>query len=704
MLLTGNKIEGDIMPTEREVLLAKHQKESTDTPEAKAARQASMDLISVIANNKDKPDAETIIADEVARIIPIITADPDKGEEGAKSEIRLKMQTIKDDDKKLVIARRAAGESEYTAENAKSDIEKTESVIKNLIHRTKNDRSPKLIINELESWRSRIEEGFPYTADAKIEEVIAAITDPDVRTAVQKQRAGEENFSVADARREREAAEAEKTEVAEEKDEIANERMLIGDEAGVEIEKQIAATQELGWKAIELRFVKVGDNEKGNIVDIPYEQFEVVKAQLAEAGIKVPAFGLGIMNWQKTVDTENLEEITMAEVERAIPRMQALGATFARVMSIKPGDDVNETPEIAYELLRKVTERFAEAGITTVHENCANHCGMSVDHTVLMLENVPGIELLYDTGNPVFNPDRLGENPEEWEMQDPQDWLDAIEKGNIDVGKIKHVHIKDLIYTAGAEQPEDYTFPGEGNGKVKETVKLLLSKGYTGGFSMEPHMVQVFHDADREADADAPTPKENAVEYGKKFDELIKDVQAELLRDAADKVITDIRDYIAAEHSSGILIAGKIQAAMPTIREGYGDQAIVVSADLVAGIENEDEKQIAKDHLVGDYSKTSPEALIIKAADKALARIGQAENAADRTAAIQEGFEAIKKGYPDHTGTKIYELISKFPEDEKDGARSIVSQLMQPPIAEEAEQPGEEAAKEKDQNPENEVK
>ena len=50
-----------------------------------------------------------------------------------------------------------------------------------------------------------------------------------------------------------------------------------------------------------------------------------------------------------------------------------------------------------------------------VHENCMNYGGMSWQHT-LELQYLPGLKLVYDTGNPVFARDRSKEgNP--W--QDP---------------------------------------------------------------------------------------------------------------------------------------------------------------------------------------------------------------------------------------------------------------------------------------------
>mgnify|MGYP003332406920 CR=1 FL=1 len=62
------------------------------------------------------------------------------------------------------------------------------------------------------------------------------------------------------------------------------ELMGIADEASPSIDGQIRATQELGWKSVEARFVEVDGFEKGSIHDIPAAAFDIVAAKLEEAG------------------------------------------------------------------------------------------------------------------------------------------------------------------------------------------------------------------------------------------------------------------------------------------------------------------------------------------------------------------------------------------------------------------------------------
>lgn len=286
--------------------------------------------------------------------------------------------------------------------------------------------------------------------------------------------------------------------------------MGIGGEAGASIDDQIGAITDLGWKDIEMREVQVGDSPKANIHDLSVKDFDIVVAKLQEAGIKVYCFASAIMNWQKTIKMPFVQ--TEAEVRRAIPRMQKLGTKFVRIMSFKPGDDESATPIIASAHVREVTKRFLDAGIQPVHENCMNYGGMSWRHTLELLEQCPGLKLVFDTGNPVFNPDRR--NPQPWHRQDAWEfWTNVREH-------VVHIHIKDAFWQP-VEGKEIYTWPGEGCGYVRKILADALRRGYDGGISIEPHMVAVFHGPQTEAPP-ADAARKNFVEYGHRLEQLIK--------------------------------------------------------------------------------------------------------------------------------------------------------------------------------------
>jgi sugar phosphate isomerase/epimerase len=282
----------------------------------------------------------------------------------------------------------------------------------------------------------------------------------------------------------------------------------IGDEAGNSLEAQIRATKALGWQHLEMRGVEVRGYPKANFHDIPDAAFDLAVRQLEEAGISVHCFGSTIMNWARKL--EDPFDATLDEVRRCIPRMQRLGTQFVRIMSFKPADSDEAIPSVVIDRVREVTRMFLDAGLTPVHENCMNHGGMSWQHTLQLLEEVPGLKLVFDTANPVFNFDRRGPKP--WHRQDPWEFWTQVRDHAV------HIHVKDATWNA-AKNDADYNWPGEGQGRVRDILKDAIARGYDAGISIEPHMVVVFHDAQSKAD-DTATQK-NYIEYGRRLEKLI---------------------------------------------------------------------------------------------------------------------------------------------------------------------------------------
>mgnify|MGYP001417048749 CR=1 FL=1 len=67
----------------------------------------------------------------------------------------------------------------------------------------------------------------------------------------------------------------------------------IADEAGETVDAQIDATNALGWKHIEARFVKVDGFEKGSIHEIPEEALRSSREGVGEARIESVFVGCG---------------------------------------------------------------------------------------------------------------------------------------------------------------------------------------------------------------------------------------------------------------------------------------------------------------------------------------------------------------------------------------------------------------------------
>ena len=284
----------------------------------------------------------------------------------------------------------------------------------------------------------------------------------------------------------------------------------ITDEAGALIDTQIKAVKELGWKTIEARSVEVEGFPKANLHDIADEAFDLVEEKLKNGGVGVYCFGSTIANWGKKID----DPFDLSEVERAIPRMQRLGSQYVRIMSYAVREGEDQLEEERFHRLREITKRFLDAGITPVHENCMNHGGMSWQHALKLLENVPGLKWVFDTANPVFNDDRS--KPEPMPKQDPWEFWTHLKEHTV------HIHVKDAIWD-NSKNDADYTLPGKGDGAVRRILSDALESGYDAGISIEPHLAVVFHD-----DSVMASDEEiyqSFIGYGKALMELLEDIQ-----------------------------------------------------------------------------------------------------------------------------------------------------------------------------------
>jgi len=286
----------------------------------------------------------------------------------------------------------------------------------------------------------------------------------------------------------------------------------IGDEAGVRLDAQIKAAQELDWKYLEMRAVEVPGFAKANFHDIPDKAFDIAVESLGEAGIGVYCFGSAIANWSKKISDPF--EITLAEVKRCIPRMQRLGTKFVRIMSFKPGDDEETTPPEVFRRIAEVTNMFRDAGLQPVHENCMNYGGMSWRHALQLLEHCPGLKWVFDTGNPVFNPDRS--KPKPWPRQNAWEFWEHIRD------HVAHIHIKDATYVP-AKNDCDYNYPGEGQGRVRDILKDAFARGYDAGISIEPHVAVIFHDAT--VTAGDQQIYDSYIRYGRQLEAMIGEIK-----------------------------------------------------------------------------------------------------------------------------------------------------------------------------------
>jgi sugar phosphate isomerase/epimerase len=297
--------------------------------------------------------------------------------------------------------------------------------------------------------------------------------------------------------------------------------MGIGDEASDLLSGQLRVARELGWEFIEMRAVQVPGVSKANFHDLSDAAFGTAARELEAAGVRVYCFASAIMNWAKKVSEPF--ETTLAEVKRTIPRMQRLGTKYVRIMSFKPDEDEHRIPREVFGRVRDVTNMFLDAGIQPLHENCMNYGGMSWEHALELLDKCPGLKWLFDCANPISSFDRSKAKP--WPMQDPWEfWVHVRDY-------VEHIHLKDARWNADEKKP-DYTWPGEGDGRLRDILKDALARDYQGAVSLEPHLAVIFHDANSKIKDEGAY--RDFVEYGRRTEALIREVETELA-DAATR-------------------------------------------------------------------------------------------------------------------------------------------------------------------------
>lgn len=276
------------------------------------------------------------------------------------------------------------------------------------------------------------------------------------------------------------------------------------DEVSSSIEDQIKVTKELGWNAIEAR--SIGES---NIHDISDADFENVCKALLDNGIHINCFGSTIANWSKKISDPF--EISLQEVERTISRMQRLNVKLVRIMSYSRCTGSEQYAEERFRRLKVICDKFLEAGITPLHENCMNYGGMSWMHTLELIDNISGLRLVFDTGNPVISKDY---SKTEDRKQDSLEFFKKIHE------HVEHIHIKDAFLDG---DKECFVFPGEGDAKIVDILKELKHMNYNGGISIEPHMASVFHDPNAGV-ASFEESYKIYIEYGKRLMGLLENI------------------------------------------------------------------------------------------------------------------------------------------------------------------------------------
>ncbi|MFA5104501.1 MAG: sugar phosphate isomerase/epimerase [Candidatus Margulisiibacteriota bacterium] len=278
---------------------------------------------------------------------------------------------------------------------------------------------------------------------------------------------------------------------------------------GKDIHGQIEAHQVLGLRHMDLRMAVDSDGKPKNVVAIDDAAFGKVERAVNEADLVVSCFESSIANW-----TRNLTDplgVDIDELQRAIPRMKALGTEWIRVMSWKTPADMqqNEAAPLVFSRMRNLVDIAEKGGVVLLQENCTGFGGRSAENALRLVEQMdsPNFGLIFDSGNCIPH------------LQDPVQFL--LET----MMYTRFVHIKDCYATVYQPDTEIYTLAGQGSAKIREILFQLMLRGYNGGLSMEPHVADKIH-----LGIVAKTEKaayDSYVDYGRAFKSLLAEVTAD---------------------------------------------------------------------------------------------------------------------------------------------------------------------------------
>jgi sugar phosphate isomerase/epimerase len=271
------------------------------------------------------------------------------------------------------------------------------------------------------------------------------------------------------------------------------------DEASRALLKQIEATKEAGWAAIELRLV-----DTKHVCDQTDAEWAATWATLQQHGIAVAGFGGQIANWARPISGDFQKDLD--ELRRVAPRMHQAGTKLLRIMSY-PNDKDNPWPKDKWrdEVIRRLRElaKIAEAeGVILAHENCSGYGGLGPAEYMELVKavNSPALKLIFDTGN---NSAHDNDNEATWR------YYQTCRK------EIVHVHIKS--YQRGADGKLVTCYPDQ-DPVQRRVLADLKATGYNGWISIEPHLAAAVHAGKDVKDEDKG--KSIYVEYARRLTKL----------------------------------------------------------------------------------------------------------------------------------------------------------------------------------------
>lgn len=233
------------------------------------------------------------------------------------------------------------------------------------------------------------------------------------------------------------------------------------DEATPDLHAQVALLRGLGIAHLDLR--SVWDT---NVVKLSDAQVAEAKAILDSAGVAVSSIASPIGKISITADPD----AHVALMERAVVLAHRFETPYVRLFSFFiPADQDPDSHRD--EVIRRMSAIVAVAereGVIALHENEKDIYGDVPRRCVDLVESIgsPSLRLIMDPANFV----QCGVRPFD-------DAYAAIRP------HLAYVHVKDAVMGTN-----EVRVAGEGDGQVRDVVRSLRDDGFSGFFSLEPHL------------------------------------------------------------------------------------------------------------------------------------------------------------------------------------------------------------------------
>ncbi|MCC7409601.1 MAG: sugar phosphate isomerase/epimerase [Phycisphaeraceae bacterium] len=233
------------------------------------------------------------------------------------------------------------------------------------------------------------------------------------------------------------------------------------DEAGPEVDQQIAALLEAGIGRVDLR--NVGQH---NISALPLDLAQQTARKLGQAKIKVGMFGSPIGK----IDIADPFEIDMQKLEHLGKLKDVFGCSAVRIFSYynKAGRAADAWAQESLSRLKKLRDRAAQLGLVLYHENERHIFGDRLAENLRIAQEVrdgKSFLTIFDFDNYNQSGDDVWHN---WEVL--RDKVDAI-------------HLKD------SDAQKQHVPVGQGTGQVKKILADAVKRQWQGPMSLEPHLV-----------------------------------------------------------------------------------------------------------------------------------------------------------------------------------------------------------------------